>query len=255
MCGCRRKTCWATPRDGFFYLMNMLAQERLTNACGAVAGAEAALQATIDCVKERQAFGRPVAHFQNTRFKLAEMRTQIDAGAGLHRPLRDGPQPEEAVPEVAAEAKLFTTELLGKVVDEGVQLYGGWGYRGEYPICRMYANARIQRIFAGTSEIMKEIISRGMSSDATAMSRRALVDRLSAGDPDQCPRPRGGEHERPVVTVESAGFLDPVDRGRSPRCCWPTWGRTCCAWSRPGAWTWSGAAAAASIAPRPAMPT
>ncbi|MBH4517648.1 acyl-CoA dehydrogenase family protein [Pseudomonas aeruginosa] len=65
-------------------------------------------------------------------------------------------------PEVAAEAKLFTTELLGKVVDEGVQLHGGWGYMWEYPICRMYANARIQRIFAGTSEIMKEIISRGM---------------------------------------------------------------------------------------------
>ncbi|MDO2305730.1 acyl-CoA dehydrogenase family protein, partial [Escherichia coli] len=65
-------------KGGFFYLMNMLAQERLTNACGAVAGAEAALQATIDYVKERQAFGRPVAHFQNTRFKLAEMRTQID---------------------------------------------------------------------------------------------------------------------------------------------------------------------------------
>ncbi len=149
-------------KGGFFYLMNMLAQERLTNACGAVAGAEAALQATIDYVKERQAFGRPVAHFQNTRFKLAEMRTQIDvAQVFTDRCVMDHNQ-KKLSPEVAAEAKLFTTELLGKVVDEGVQLHGGWGYMWEYPICRMYANARIQRIFAGTSEIMKEIISRGM---------------------------------------------------------------------------------------------
>ena len=149
-------------KGGFFYLMNMLAQERLTNACGAVAGAEAALQTTIDYVKERQAFGRPVSHFQNTRFKLAEMRTQIDvAQVFTDRCVMDHNQ-KKLSPEVAAEAKLFTTELLCKVVDEGVQLHGGWGYMWEYPICKMYANARIQRIFAGTSEIMKEIISRGM---------------------------------------------------------------------------------------------
>ena len=149
-------------KGGFFYLMNMLAQERLTNACGAVAGAEAALQTTIDYVKERQAFGRPVSHFQNTRFKLAEMRTQVDvAQVFTDRCVMDHNQ-KKLSPEVAAEAKLFTTELLCKVVDEGVQLHGGWGYMWEYPICKMYANARIQRIFAGTSEIMKEIISRGM---------------------------------------------------------------------------------------------
>ncbi|MFX5983786.1 acyl-CoA dehydrogenase family protein, partial [Acinetobacter baumannii] len=89
-------------------LMNMLAQERLTNACGAVAGAEAALQATIDYVKERQAFGRPVAHFQNTRFKLAEMRTQIDvAQVFTDRCVMDHNQ-KKLSPEVAAEAKLFT---------------------------------------------------------------------------------------------------------------------------------------------------
>lgn len=149
-------------KGGFYYLMNMLAQERLTNACGAVAGAEAALQATLDYVKERKAFDRPIAHFQNTRFKLAEMRTQVDvAQVFTDRCVMDHNQ-KKLSPEVAAEAKLFTTELLGKVVDEGVQLHGGWGYMWEYPICRMYANARIQRIFAGTSEIMKEIISRGM---------------------------------------------------------------------------------------------
>ncbi|MBU0809840.1 MAG: acyl-CoA dehydrogenase family protein [Gammaproteobacteria bacterium] len=149
-------------KGGFFYLMNMLAQERLTNACGAVAGAEAALQVTIDYVKERKAFDRPISHFQNTRFKLAEMRTQIDvAQVFVDRCVIDHNE-KKLTPEVAAEAKLFTTELLGKVVDEGVQLHGGWGYMWEYPICKMYANARIQRIFAGTSEIMKEIISRGM---------------------------------------------------------------------------------------------
>ena len=149
-------------KAGFFYLMNMLAQERLTNACAAVAGAEAALQVTIDYVKERKAFDRPIAHYQNTRFKLAEMRTQIDvAQVFVDRCVMDHNQ-KKLTAEVAAEAKLFTTELLGKVVDEGVQLHGGWGYMWEYPICKMYANARIQRIFAGTSEIMKEIISRGM---------------------------------------------------------------------------------------------
>lgn len=149
-------------KGGFFYLMNMLAQERLTNACGAVGASEAALQVTIDYVKERTAFGRPIAHFQNTRFKLAEMRTQVDvAQVFVDRCVMDHNQ-KKLTPEVAAEAKLFTTELLGKVVDEGVQLHGGWGYMWEYTICKMYANARIQRIFAGTSEIMKEIISRGM---------------------------------------------------------------------------------------------
>jgi alkylation response protein AidB-like acyl-CoA dehydrogenase len=149
-------------KGGFFYLMNMLAQERLTNACGAVAGAEAALQTTLDYVRERKAFGRPIGHFQNTRFKLAQMRTEVDvAQVFVDRCVMDHNQ-KKLTPEVAAEAKLFTTELLGRVVDEGVQLHGGWGYMWEYPICKMYANARIQRIFAGTSEIMKEIISRGM---------------------------------------------------------------------------------------------
>ena len=149
-------------KGGFYYLINMLAQERLTNACSAVAGAEAALQVTLDYVRERKAFDRPISRFQNTRFKLAEMRTQIGvAQVFVDRCVMDHNQ-KQLTPEVAAEATLFTTELLGKVVDEGVQLRGGWGYMWEYPICKMYASARIQRIFAGTSEIMKEIISRGM---------------------------------------------------------------------------------------------
>jgi len=149
-------------KAGFIYLMQMLAQERLTNACGAVAGAEAAFRATLEYVQERKAFGKPLAEFQNTRFKLAELRTQIDvAQCFVDRCVMDHNE-KKLTAEVAAEAKLFTTELLGKAVDEGVQLHGGAGYMWEYPICRMYANARIQRIFAGTSEIMKEIISRGL---------------------------------------------------------------------------------------------
>lgn len=149
-------------KAGFIYLMQMLAQERLTNACGAVAGAEAAFRATLEYVHERKAFGKPLAEFQNTRFKLAELRTQIDvAQCFVDRCVMDHNE-KKLTAEVAAEAKLFTTELLGKAVDEGVQLHGGAGYMWEYPICRMYANARIQRIFAGTSEIMKEIISRGL---------------------------------------------------------------------------------------------
>ena len=147
-------------KAGFIYLMQMLAQERLTNACGAVAGAEAAFRATLEYVHERKAFGKPIAEFQNTRFKLAELRTQIDvAQCFVDRCVMDHNE-KKLTAEVAAEAKLFTTELLGKAVDEGVQLHGGAGYMWEYPICRMYANARIQRIFAGTSEIMKEIIAK-----------------------------------------------------------------------------------------------
>lgn len=149
-------------KAGFIYLMQMLAQERLTNACGAVAGAEAAFRATLEYVHERKAFGKPLAEFQNTRFKLAELRTQIDvAQCFVDRCVMDHNE-KKLTAEIAAEAKLFTTELLGRAVDEGVQLHGGAGYMWEYPICRMYANARIQRIFAGTSEIMKEIISRGL---------------------------------------------------------------------------------------------
>ncbi len=149
-------------KAGFIYLMQMLAQERLTNACGAVAGAEAAFRATLEYVTERKAFGKPIAEFQNTRFKVAELRTQIDvAQCFVDRCVMDHNE-KKLTAEIAAEAKLFTTELLGKAVDEGVQLHGGAGYMWEYSICRMYANARIQRIFAGTSEIMKEIISRGL---------------------------------------------------------------------------------------------
>jgi len=153
------------PRKGFYYLMQFLAEERLIVACGSVAAAEAALQATLEYVRERSAFGRPVAMFQNSRFKLADMRTRIDvAQTFVDRLVMDHNQGKLS-PEVAAEAKVFCSELEGWVTDECLQLHGGAGYMDEYPISRMYANARVSRIYAGSSEIMREIIARGMGLD------------------------------------------------------------------------------------------
>jgi len=153
------------PRKGFYYLMQFLAEERLIVACGCVAAAEAALRMTMDYVKERRAFGRAIAEFQNTRFKMAEMRTRIDAAqVFVDRCVTDHNE-GKLTAEVAAEAKLFTSELEGWVTDECLQLHGGAGYMDEYPISRLYANARVSRIYAGSSEIMKEIIARSMGMD------------------------------------------------------------------------------------------
>ncbi len=153
------------PHKGFYYLMQFLAEERLIVAAGCTAHAEAALQTTIDYVKERQAFGQPIAAYQNTRFKLADMRTRIDvAQTFVDRLVMDHNEGRLSA-EVAAEAKVFCSELEGWVTDECVQLHGGAGYMDEYPISRMYANARVSRIYAGSSEIMREIIARGMGLD------------------------------------------------------------------------------------------
>jgi len=153
------------PRKGFYYLMQFLAEERLIVACGCVAAAEAALRITIEYVKERRAFGKAIAEFQNTRFKLAEMRTRIDAAqAFVDRCVMDHNE-GKLTAEVAAEAKLFTSELEGWVTDECLQLHGGAGYMDEYRISQLYANARVSRIYAGSSEIMKEIVARSMGLD------------------------------------------------------------------------------------------
>jgi alkylation response protein AidB-like acyl-CoA dehydrogenase len=153
------------PRKGFYYLMQFLAEERLIVACGCVAAAEAALRLTLDYVRERRAFGRAIAEFQNTRFKLAELRTRIDAAqCFIDRCVMDHNQ-GKLTAEVAAEAKLLASELEGQVTDECLQLHGGAGYMDEYPISRLYANARVSRIYAGSSEIMKEIIARSMGLD------------------------------------------------------------------------------------------
>ena len=147
---------------GFVYLMQALPQERLSIAGNAVAGARAALEMTLDYAKEREAFGRPIGSFQNSRFMLAEMRTKIEVGQAFvdkcTLALNDGTL---GVDE-AAMAKWWCTEMLDEVVDAGVQLHGGYGYMHEYPISRAYTDARVSRIYGGTNEIMKEIIGRTM---------------------------------------------------------------------------------------------
>ncbi|MCZ6863341.1 MAG: acyl-CoA dehydrogenase family protein [Alphaproteobacteria bacterium] len=145
---------------GFFALMQELPRERLLIAITAVAASEAALQWTIRYTKERKAFGREIAQFQNTRFKLAEMKAEItSARVFVDRCM--ALQNEGALDvETAAIAKLTTTELQCRVMDECLQLHGGYGYMWEYPIARAWADARVQRIYGGTSEIMKELIAR-----------------------------------------------------------------------------------------------
>ena len=147
---------------GFVYLMQELPQERLTVGVSAVAGAEAILAQTVAYVKERKAFGKPVAAFQNTQFKLAEMDAELTAlRVFIDRCIELHLQGKLDVP-TAAKTKLLSTELQCKVMDECVQLHGGYGYMWEYPITRAYADARVQRIYGGTNEIMKELISRQM---------------------------------------------------------------------------------------------
>jgi acyl-CoA dehydrogenase len=153
------------PEKGFYSLMHFLAEERLISACQAIAHAQVAFDLTLDYILERKAFGRPIGAFQNSRFRMAEMRTELDVTQTfvdqcvlLHN---DG----ELSAELAAEAKLKTTELESRVMDDCVQLHGGAGYMSEYRISHMFADARVSRIYAGSSEIMKEIIARGIGLD------------------------------------------------------------------------------------------
>ena len=147
---------------GFVYLMEALPQERLGIAVSGIAGASAALDMTLAYCKEREAFGRPIGSFQNSRFKLAEMKTKItvtqefvDRCTELHN---EGKLPVDE----AAMAKYWATDLLSEVVDDCLQLHGGYGYMKEYPIAKAYVDSRVQRIYGGTNEIMKEIIGRMM---------------------------------------------------------------------------------------------
>ena len=147
---------------GFVYLMQELPQERLGIAINGLAMAESAFQHTLDYVKERKAFGQRVADFQNTQFKMAEMSTKLDvARAYVDRCLEMHLKKELDIP-TAAGAKYWVTDLQCEIIDECVQLHGGYGYMWEYPIARMYADARVQRIYGGTNEIMKTIISRAL---------------------------------------------------------------------------------------------
>jgi alkylation response protein AidB-like acyl-CoA dehydrogenase len=148
--------------EGFAYLVSNLPQERLAIAVAAVAAAEAAVQWTVEYVRDRKAFGTPIGSFQNTRFELAEMRTEVDVGQAYVDRCVEALNAGELSAEDAAGAKWWCTELQGRVVDRCLQLHGGYGYMLEYPIARAYADARVTRIYGGSNEIMKEIVGRSL---------------------------------------------------------------------------------------------
>lgn len=150
---------------GFYQLMHFLAEERLLGAIGYLAASEAAYDLTMDYVRERKAFGQTIADFQNTRFRLADMRTEIDVTQAFIDQCVIEHNEGTLSADNAAKAKLFTSELEGRVTDQCVQLHGGAGYMDEYPICRLYLNARVSRIYAGSSEVMREIIARSIGLD------------------------------------------------------------------------------------------
>jgi alkylation response protein AidB-like acyl-CoA dehydrogenase len=148
------------PGGGLIALMQNLAQERLSIAVGCVAGAARALELTVDYTKERTAFGQPVANFQNTRFELAEIATEVDVTqAFVDRCITELVAGRLDATD-AAKAKWWASDVLKRVVDRCVQLHGGYGYMLEYPIAKAFIDSRVQAIFGGTNEIMKEIIGR-----------------------------------------------------------------------------------------------
>lgn len=153
------------PGKGFHYLTQFLAGERMVAAVAAVAAAQTAFDLTLEYCKERSAFGRAIGTFQNARFELARMRSEIDCVQAFVDTCIMAQTDGSLSGETAASAKLMATELEGRVIDRCVQLHGGAGYMKEYRICRMYTDARVSRIFAGTSEIMLEIIGRGLGLD------------------------------------------------------------------------------------------
>jgi len=148
--------------EGFRYLTEKLPQERTSIAISALAEATAALQETLHYVHDRKAFGASVATFQNTKFVLAEIATEIDVAQAFVDRCVDNLTARDLTPADASKAKLFCTELQGRVIDRCLQLHGGYGYMTEYPISRRYADARITRIYGGTSEIMKSVISKSL---------------------------------------------------------------------------------------------
>lgn len=156
--------------QGFKYLAQMLAQERVFAAIGFMATAQTAFDLTLQYVKERRAFGRPIGSFQNTRFKMAQMRAELDMAQTFVDQCVILLNDKALSAEDASAAKLLSSELEGRVMDQCVQFHGGAGYMEEYRISRMYTDARISRIFAGTSEIMLEIIGRGLGLDERKMN-------------------------------------------------------------------------------------
>lgn len=147
---------------GFAYLMQELPRERLGCAVQAIGHAQGALDITCEYVTERKAFGQPVAQFQNTRFKLAECQTELELCRALLEKHMQKYHAGEMTVQDAAMLKLAATEMQLRMVNECLQLFGGYGYTDEYPISRFYRDARVQTIYAGSSEIMKEVIARGI---------------------------------------------------------------------------------------------
>lgn len=146
----------------FGYLGHNLAQERLAIAVGAMAQARSAVELTVEYVNGREVFGKTVGHFQNTKFELAAMSAEVEAAQTMiDRAVLDLVDDQLSGPD-AARVKLFVTEMQGRVVDRCLQLFGGYGYITELPIARLYADARVARIYGGTSEVMKSIIAKSM---------------------------------------------------------------------------------------------
>ena len=145
---------------GFKYMMMELPRERMTVALQSIGSIEGAIEETIEYVEQRKAFKQPIAAFQNTQFKLAELATQLQAYQCFVDRCVQLLDKHELTPETASMAKYGASELEGKAMDECLQLFGGYGYMWEYQIARRFANARVSRIYAGTNEIMKLMISR-----------------------------------------------------------------------------------------------
>src|SRR5436305_2484119 len=152
----------AEEGQGFVQLMKDLPQERLIVCTAAIGMIERALRLTIDYVKERKAFGKPIIEFQNTQFELAECKSEATIGRVFHDHCVDRHISRELDTVTASMAKYWLTDLQNKIVDRCLQLFGGYGYMEEYPISRMYRDARVQRIYAGTNEIMKLLIARSL---------------------------------------------------------------------------------------------
>ncbi|MDQ1690188.1 MAG: hypothetical protein QOD87_296, partial [Pseudonocardiales bacterium] len=147
---------------GFEYLVSNLPQERMSIAIAGIAGARAALNWTIEYVRERKAFGHSIGSLQNTRFVLAEVATEVDVAQAYVDRCVNALSSEDLTVADAAKAKWWCTELQGRAVDRCLQLHGGYGYMLEYPIARAYADARVTRIYGGATEVMKEIIGRDL---------------------------------------------------------------------------------------------
>jgi alkylation response protein AidB-like acyl-CoA dehydrogenase len=156
----------AHENKGFICLMEQLPWERLQIAITAVASAQAAIDWTLAYVKERKVFGQPVASYQNTRYTLAELQTEVQVARVFVDKCVELVAQDKLDTATASMAKYWCSDLQCKVMDECVQLFGGYGYMWEYPITRAYADARVQRIYGGTNEIMKEVISRSMGLGA-----------------------------------------------------------------------------------------